>query len=192
MPPKAISLPEWITPSIADECYLEAKFRTEQQIADLQNGNLKATYSYGATQPLSKRSYEQRLADALIGAKAECLFSLLTKTEWLKPRQQYNRDDKSDASISYRNERIPCHIQGGRKTDTIIYRPWRLDNRPKELLFVVTNLPDGPDVLAGHRFCGYIKKLCATHPEWQRDLQSPRPYYAVPVDCFLGDFSEFC
>lgn len=173
------------------ECSDEAKARVAQQLTDAQNGELRASYSYGALSKINARTPEERYKDAFIGALAESFGAVLTKAIWRKPRQQYLDRDKEnpDLKVVFKGEKLNCHVQGKGDEDFIIFR--NRNYSPTDLFLVINNLLNGPYVFAGHAYCGYIRKLCEENSQWQRAKNSNSPYFAVPLRCFFGNFSLF-
>jgi hypothetical protein len=188
---RTLTMEEWL------ECMHQATQRATAQINDFQNGDSRASNSYGGKSSLKIRSKEERKEHALMGTVAEYIASKYTKSIWKKEMGQYKGNSNPDLTVIFRGKSVNCEVRGTNSKDTVIYRPHHDNSRPDYLYVVVTNLymsligiQTHPICSVGYSFLGDLQKLIDNHPEWI-GKHPGNIYYQIPFKYFSEDFSNF-
>lgn len=173
-----------------EECIRFAIQRWKEQRNDADNGDTRASYSFGKVGKFHARSQEDQIEDHVIGALAECIAGECSKTFWRKETGQYKGNTNPDLKVIRNGKVVYGEVRGTRKCDSVIYRERDKHKRSDDLLIGVTSLPYGPVYDVGWETFGGLKRLVAAHPEW-KGRHPGTPFYWVPFNCFCPDFSEF-
>jgi hypothetical protein len=176
-------------------CWTLAIRRAVEQVGDAKQGDGRAMNSYGGRTNINARPYHLRFKHAVIGTTAECIASKCLNCEWTLEMGQYKGNDNPDLTAIHRGKTVKCEVRGTSMQDIIIYRPQHDNPRPDFLLIGITNLhpadKNNDTCKIGYAFFRDLKPLIHEHPEWIREKDSRNPYYAIPIEYFSSDFSEF-
>ena len=172
-----------------NECKNIANRRVAEQLDDANNGDVRATNSYGGREEVSNRGVGLRIEDAYIGSLAECIGSKFTKCSWSKEMGQYKGNKKPDLQPMFRHQVLKCEVRGSRG-ENIPHRPHQDVHKLDSICVAVTNLPNGRFCKVGWMSFMEMQTLAGKHPEWKGRKEGAL-YYAIPFEYFYRDFSKF-